>query len=159
MNGSRSRSSVILGWLLSGLSLMAWSPTLAFAQSRSAVGVGESFTVAATPPTDGQPKALRFLIDNVQVGSDAAVVTPSGDVFLVVPGIAQAGKHRLEVAAVNDSGPGPRSGIDFWVGPPPAPSLPRIQTVDTKVFEQVPLESGGIMLRLVSAENKITEIK
>lgn len=158
MHGRQSRRAATIGWLLSGLCWMALSPTPSFAQSRTAVGVGEPFTVAATPPVDGQPKALRFFLDNVQVGSDAAIA-PAGDVFMAIPGIAQGGKHRLEVAAVNDSGPGPRSGIDFWVGSPPAPSLPRIQVTTTQVFEQVPLEQGGILLRLVSADTTFNEIK
>jgi hypothetical protein len=154
----KSRSSAILGWFLSGLCWMALSPTLSFAQSRTAVGIGESFTVAATPPTDGQPTALRFFVDGAQVGADVPL-QPSGDTSATLPGLTQAGRHRLEVAAVNGAGPGPRSGIDFWVGPPPAPSLPRIQVTTTQVFDQVPRESGGLELKLVSTSTAYAEVK
>lgn len=130
----------------------------AVAQSRTAVGIGESFTVAATPPALGESKAIRFYIDNVQVGPDVALIGLA-EVVLLVPGISAPGAHHLEAATVNDFGPSARSGINFWVGPPPAPSLPRIVVTTAQVFDQLPRGDGGIELRLVSASTTVTEVK
>jgi hypothetical protein len=126
-------------------------------QSRTAVGVNEAFSAAALPPKDGAVTALRLYLDGVRVGSDVAVTGPE-EVTFSVPGIPTAGAHRLEVSAVNDFGESARSGLAFWAGPPPAPGLPRIQVVNTQVFEQVPSENG-IGLRLVSSRTDVSEVK
>lgn len=158
---SNMRTSIVC-WLLTLLAigaggafttLSAQSPP---APSRTAVAIGESFTVAMTPPPAvHQPRGLRLYVDGVKVGQDIAIPS-SGDASVVVPGITVPGAHVLTASAFNDAAetsPVDRAVVNFWVGPPPAPGLRILVTTTTaQEFEAVPLGAGGLELRLVRSD-------
>lgn len=152
--------SAILGLLIA----IALVPSIS-AQSRTNVAVGEPFSVTASPAQNGTPAtALRLYLDGAQVGSDVTLGV-SGEAVFQVPGIATAGLHKLEASALNSFAEGPRSAaLTFCVGPltgcaPAAPTLPRIQVTTKQVFDQVPLEQGGVLLRLRTSETETIEVK
>jgi hypothetical protein len=143
------RALVILAALLMGLSVDS------AAQTVTSVGVGQAFTIGATPPVDGAPTFLRFYIDGAAVG-DVAVSGAGDTLFVVGAGLSTSGNHRIEASALNDAGEGPKAGIDLWVGVPPAPGLPRIIVSTQQVFEQVE-DASGITLRLVSTSTQVAK--
>lgn len=120
--------------------------------SRTAVGVSESFTVAVTPPKDGETKFVRLYLDGTKVGADVSA-SPAVEAPVTVPGIASPGAHVLEASAVNDFGESVlRTRLNFWVGPPPAPGL-RIIEKTTTISEFAPdVTADGLpTLRLVAS--------
>lgn len=136
------------------LLLLLFLAGAASAQSRSAVGLSESFTVGLTPPSAAQQvKGLRLYLDGVKVGQDIPIPA-SGDVLVTVPGITSAGAHQLTASAFNDGGetlPADRTSLTFWVGPPSAPGL-RIETTTKTVHLVEPQSDGTVKLRLESVE-------